>query len=271
MEDSVVSDQWRSRLFAALGGPPSVGIVLGSGLGDVASLLEPVGTWPYEAIAGLARPSAAGHAGRFLAGHVAGVPCLVAQGRLHLYEGHSLDTVTSIAERMLTCDLRLLILTNAAGGLHPDFQCGDVMAATDHINLMFRKPRVPQPQTVHTPVYDRALVDRAESVAVAHGFTIRRGVYAAMLGPSYETRAEYRMLRRLGADAVGMSTVPEALVARRRGVPVAALSVITNEARPDRPSRVSHEEVVDWSGRAVTRVRSVVAGLIAGAGLVTRR
>ena len=254
---------WADQLHHVLGGWPSIGIVLGSGLGSVADRVERLAEWPYETLPGLTAPSAAGHAGRLLAGRLASTPCLVAQGRLHLYEGHSVDAAIRLVQYLCSARITTLILTNAAGGLHPDYRQGDLMVVTDHLNLMFHAPRVEVSTRRHRPVYDQPLIEQMEAAAIACGFAVRRGVYAGVLGPTYETRAEYRMLRRLGADAVGMSTVPEALVASHHGLHVAALSVITNEAKPDRPQRVSHEEVVDWTGRAAQRVGNLLTTLVA--------
>lgn len=245
---------------------PRCGVILGSGQGHVAAAMQQVQQWSYRDLPGLPIPSASGHAGYLQYGYWQEQPCLVAQGRSHFYEGNSWDDVTSVCVLMISLGIRRLVLTNAAGGLNPQFRAGQIMVIRDHLNLMFRSGvREPGRASAQPFVYDSEWSDRVMLAAGENGVAVQQGVYAGVLGPNYETRAEYRMLRRLGADAVGMSTVPEAITAAHHGVRVLGLSVITNEARPDAPRVVSHEEVIDWAGRAESDLRVILEAAISAA------
>jgi purine-nucleoside phosphorylase len=195
------------------------------------------------------------------------------EGRCHLYEGYGLAQVCFPVRVLAALGIQALIVTNAAGGLNPDFSLGDVMRIDDHINLLgiagtFRcaasfPERQPRP---HTRLYDRELAQRAEAIARRADFPLRQGVYVAVSGPTYETRAEYRAFRRIGGDCVGMSTVPEVLTAVSLGVRVLGLSTITNVACPDAPKIVSSDEVVAVAATALPRVRQLLRGLLSRVG-----
>jgi purine-nucleoside phosphorylase len=229
-----------------------IGLVLGSGLGAFANELEESIAIPYGEIPGFARSTVEGHAGRLVSGKVAGVPVVVLQGRFHFYEGYALEEVTFPIRVLGLLGIKTLILTNAAGGLNNSFKQGALMMISDHLNLMGANPlrgandarfgtRFPD----LSDVYDREFQEAAMAEAQAMKLELKRGIYAALTGPSYETPAEIRMLRALGADAVGMSTVPEAIIARHMGIKVLGLSCITNMAAGvlDRP--IDHAEVME--------------------------
>jgi purine-nucleoside phosphorylase len=242
-----------ARTIRARGGDEArVGLVLGSGLGAFADDLEDASAIPYEEIPGFARSTVEGHAGRLVLGRVAGVPVVVQQGRFHFYEGYALEEVTFPVRVLGLLGIKSLVLTNAAGGLNNSFTQGALMLISDHLNLMGTNPLLgandPRFGTRFpdmSEVYDREYQEAASVEAHAMKIELKRGIYAALTGPSYETPAEIRMLRALGADAVGMSTVPEAIVARHMGVKVLGISCITNMAAGvlDRP--IDHAEVME--------------------------
>ncbi|HZH90822.1 MAG TPA: purine-nucleoside phosphorylase [Pyrinomonadaceae bacterium] len=237
---------------ARLGDEARVGLVLGSGLGAFADDLEDAVAIPYEEIPGFARSTVEGHAGRLVSGRVAGVPVIVQQGRFHFYEGYALDEVTFPVRVLGLLGIKSLVLTNAAGGLNNSFTQGALMLISDHLNLMGTNPLLgPNDSRFGTrfpdmsEVYDREFQEATSAEAHAMKIELKRGIYAALTGPSYETPAEIRMLRALGADAVGMSTVPEAIAARHMGIKVLGISCITNMAAGvlDRP--IDHAEVME--------------------------
>jgi len=243
--------------------------VLGSGLGSVGEAIELEAAIDYGDIPYFLRTTAVGHRGRLLCGRLAGVPVVAMQGRFHCYEGYSAEQATIPVRVMKALGTELLIVSNAAGGLDPNYACGDVMVIDDHINFMNRNPLVgvnddrlgPRFPDMSAP-YDRRLGERALAVARCENFVCHRGVYIAMLGPMYETRAEIRMLRFLGGDAVGMSTVPEVLVACHAGLRVLGLSTITNVCSPDVPHIASGEAVVAMAETARNKLRAIVAGVV---------
>jgi purine-nucleoside phosphorylase len=246
-----------------------VALILGSGLGALVDEFEDVVTWPFVDVPGFPQTAVAGHAGRLVIGRLEGRTAVALQGRFHLYEGHDADTVTLPVRVMLALGARTLIVTNAAGGINRSFRPGDLMLIEDHINLMSRNPLVGPVAAGDTrfpdmtDAYDGALRALAGRVARAQDVRLVAGVYAAVLGPSYETPAEIRMLERLGADAVGMSTVPEVIVARARGVPVLGVSLITNAAAGVTGEPLSHEEVVAAGVEARQRFSRLIRGIIA--------
>lgn len=247
---------------------PAAILVLGSGLGGLAEeVIDPVRI-PYEEIPGFPRSTVIGHAGALVVGIWEGVEVAVMQGRFHLYEGWDPGAVALPIRALHSLGARTLLLTNAAGGVRPGLKPGDLMLITDHLNLMGRNPLVGPVSGAEerfpdmTQAYDRAFVDVADEVALQLRIRLERGVYAAMLGPSYETPAEVRMLARLGADAVGMSTVPEVLVARALGLRVLGLSCITNLAAGIGHERLSHEEVMEVGQRVRERLASLVRGVL---------
>ncbi len=252
-------------------GRPLVGIILGTGLGSFVEQIEVERTIPFDRVPHFTRSTADGHDGRMVCGRVAGVPAVTMSGRCHLYEGYTADQVTRCVRLMKALGVEHLILSNASGGMNPGFCSGDVMVIADHINLMGRRfaaelRAIPCEVMEKKPpsYYCPQLVERAMASAREGGFSAHRGVYAAMTGPNYETRAEYRMLRAMGADAVGMSTVPEAIVAARCGLRVLALSTITNLCHPDRLLPARHEEVLAAAEAAEPKVRRMILDVIAG-------
>ena len=229
---------------------PLLGVVLGSGLGDFAATLEDAVSIPYTAIPGMPSSTVPGHAGKLCLGTSSGVPVACMQGRAHLYEGHDADRVTFAARLLAALGCHAVLLTNAAGGVAEGLSPGSLMLIVDHLNLTGRNPLVgPNDDRVGprfldlTSAYDPALCELARRAARDVGVSLAEGVYAAMFGPSYETPAEIRMLRTLGADAVGMSTVLEVIALRHRGVQVAAISCITNAAATSGGTKLTHEEV----------------------------
>ncbi|MFS8637518.1 MAG: purine-nucleoside phosphorylase [Gemmatimonadota bacterium] len=253
---------------------PRVMLVLGSGLGPLADELEDAVRIPYAEIPGFAPVTAEGHKGVFVAGTLEGVECLALQGRYHLYEGHPPEAVTLPVRVGAALGARTLIVTNAAGGLDPTFRAGDLMIIQDHINLMWRNPLIGPALDGEarfpdmSEPYDGELRRIAEEVASERGIRVVRGVYAALAGPSYETPAEIRMLRRFGADAVGMSTVPEVLVARALGIRVLGISLITNLAAGLSAQPLSHEEVLQAGVAAAGRFASLVRGVLLRIGVL---
>jgi purine-nucleoside phosphorylase len=254
------------------GWTPQVGIVLGSGLGALADEVDAVAAIPYAEIPGFAQSSVVGHAGRMVLGTLEGTRVLVMQGRLHYYEGHDLKQVTFPVRVMQALGTGTLILTNAAGGLNPNYRAGDLMLIEDHINLLGwggqnplmgpndpdLGPRFP----AMNPVYDPDLLRMAEESAASCNIPLRKGVYIIVAGPSYETSAELRLLRQWGADAVGMSTVHEAIVGRHGGMRVLGISNITNMALGDSKEPINHEEVLQVAEesrpRFVRLIREIV-------------
>ncbi len=222
------------------------GIVLGSGLGILAEAAEGMESFSFADFPELPAPKVEGHAGRFLVARFAGVPVLLAMGRSHLYEGHSARDVTAGIRLMAASGVTRLILTNAAGTLNPAHAPGQWMQIADHINLTGTSPLIGSPAFVDmSEVYSRRLRAHFASAAQAQGITLHEGVYAGVIGPQYETPAEIRMLSRLGADAVGMSTVLEAIQARALGMEVAGFSCLTNWAAGLSETPLSHAEVLE--------------------------
>jgi len=250
---------------------PRLAIVLGSGLGGVVELLdpEPRVVIPYREIPHIPVTSVAGHAGELVAGVASGIPALLLSGRAHAYEGWSHRVSTILLRACLSQGIGTLVVTNASGGINPAFDPGDVMLISDVINMSGDNPLAGPnldklgPRFVSmTDVFDAGLRARARAAAGRAGVTLEDGVYLMLPGPSYETRAELRMLRTLGADAVGMSTVPEVLVARHHGVRVLGFSLVTNKATPEMEGEVTHEEVLAMGPIGAARLVSVLAELL---------
>jgi purine-nucleoside phosphorylase len=241
----------------APGFAPKVGLILGSGLGGFADdFIEKI-VIPYSELPHFPGASVPGHAGRLVLGTVGGVPAVAMQGRVHFYEGFSPSQVVFPARALCALGIRALVVTNAAGGINPAFVPGDLMAITDHLNLAGWNaltgpnddrvgPRFPDLSAAYSPVLRALLLDSG----LRRGVRLREGVYACVTGPSYETPAEIRMLRLLGADAVGMSTAPEVVAAAHMGVPVAGISCITNLAAGIGHKPLSHEEVAETAAHA---------------------
>ncbi|HEX8310331.1 MAG TPA: purine-nucleoside phosphorylase [Chthoniobacteraceae bacterium] len=231
---------------------PQWAMVLGSGLAPLLEEVEIAATLSYEEVPGLPPSRVPGHAGRFVLGRLAGVPVIVAQGRVHLYEGYSAKEVTGGIRQMITWGARRVLLTNAAGTLHPKFLPGEWMMLNDHLNLTGTTPLLGGANFIDmTTTYAPAMRAHFSSAAAAEATPLHEGVYAGLLGPQYETPAEVRMLRTLGADAVGMSTVLEAIQARALGAEVVAFSCLTNWAAGIGAGALHHEEVL-ITGREAT-------------------
>jgi purine-nucleoside phosphorylase len=250
---------------------PRLVAVLGSGLGGVVELLDasPRVTVPYRDIPHVPGAGVEGHAGELVAGTVAGMPAMVLSGRAHPYEGYSHREATLLLRAVLALGPLTVVLTNAAGGLNPAFDPGDVMLITDHLNLSGDNPllgpnldRFGPRFPPMTDAYAPALRDAALESAARAGVELRQGVYVMLSGPSYETRAEMRMLRGLGADAVGMSTVHEVIVARHAGVDVLGFSLITNKATDDVETGATHEEVIEMGRIGAARLLAVLGELL---------
>jgi len=250
---------------------PRLALVLGSGLGNVVQLLDRDSrVWiPYGEIPHIPTAVVEGHAGELVAGMAAGIPTLILSGRAHPYEGWSQRHVTLLLRACLSLGISTVVLTNAAGGINPSFDPGDVMLITDTINFSGDNPlrgpnldRFGPRFLAMTDPLDRTLMDRAREAAERAGMTLREGVYLMLPGPSFETRAELRMLRTLGADAVGMSTVPEIIVARHHGARVLGFSLITNEATPEMTGEVTHEEVMAMGPLGAAHLMSILRELL---------
>jgi purine-nucleoside phosphorylase len=248
---------------------PDIAIVLGSGLGQLAGRLEGARRIPYAEITGFPRTTVVGHQGELVAGALGGKPLLVQSGRFHLYEGHSAETVALPVRVMAALGVRTLILTNAAGGIRRTFSRGALMMIADHVNLTFRNPLIGPvlPGEERFPdmsePYDRALRALAREVARERRIALEEGVYVQLLGPSYETPAEVRMVERFGADAVGMSTAVEVVAARARGMRCLAFSTITNPAAGTTSERLNHSEVMEVAARVAGDLESLVEGVVA--------
>ena len=251
---------------------PAAGIILGSGLGALADSAANATSVPYTAIPGMPAPAVTGHAGRLVVGEVEGVICTMLQGRAHFYEGHDMAQVTFGMRLLAALGVRTLVVTNAAGGINEAFRAGDVMLIADHLFLPgiagFHPLRGPndEPAGPRFPAmsdaYDLHLRRLARDAAAAAGVRCHEGVYAMVAGPSYETSAELRFLRAIGADAVGMSTCPEVVVARHRGLRVLGLSLIANLALPDQPEVLTHEAVVAACQQGAAGVEAIVRGVL---------
>jgi purine-nucleoside phosphorylase len=251
---------------------PIAGIILGSGLNDLADSVQQAVHISYSDLPNFPVSTVHGHAGRFVIGELEGKPVLVMQGRIHYYEGYSMGQVTLPVRVMQRLGIPNMIVTNAAGGVHPDFEPGDVMLITDQLNLMgmsglnplmgpnldeigARFPDMSQP-------YDSAYADLARKVAKENNILLREGVYAGLSGPSFESPADLRFLRLAGADAVGMSTVPEVIIARHGNMRVLGLSGISNKANLDGSTVTTHEEVIE-AGKVITpKVEKIIRGVL---------
>jgi len=256
-----------ARIVAAGGRRAEVGVVLGTGLGVLAERLAERFTMPAADTGWLAKSMATGHAGRLVCGTIGGVPVAILQGRVHGYEGFPPETLTRGVELLAALGARRLLLTNASGGLRPDMVSGELVVVTDHVDLVRRpwgealEPR--DEGRACAAFYDAALAELAVGAARRVDVVARKGVYAFLSGPSYETRAEYRMLRRIGADVVGMSTVPEVVAAARLGLPAAVCSVVTNVARPDAPDKTDAEDVCRMAASAAEGVWAILESIAA--------
>jgi purine-nucleoside phosphorylase len=247
---------------------PSIGVVLGSGLGAFADALEGAVAMPFAEIPHFPASTVVGHSGALVVGRSRGVPVAVMKGRVHFYEGYSLDQVVFPVRALGRLGVKTLVLTNAAGAINPAFAPGDLMVIEDHLNLLGNPLLGPNEEALGprfpdlSEAYDRGLRDVAEAACAAASVRCHRGVYVALTGPSYETPAEIRMFRTMGADAVGMSTAPEVVAARHAGMRVAGLSCLTNMAAgvTDRP--LDHREVLETGERVKAALLEVLARLV---------
>lgn len=255
---------------------PKIGLILGSGLSPLADEIEQADRIPYETIPNFPVSGVVGHAGQLVIGHLAGQSVLVMQGRTHFYEGYSMQHITLPVRAMSLLGIETLIVTNAAGGINPHFSAGDLMLIIDHLNIVgftgstplrgpnFEAfgPRFPS----MTQAYNRKLIKLARHIATEQGLKLQEGVYASLAGPAFETPAEIRYLQTIGADAVGMSTVPEVIVANHSGMRVLGISSITNVAITDydTDAETNHEEVLETGKLIVPRLMKLVRGVVAG-------
>ncbi len=251
---------------------PKVGVILGSGLGGATAAITDKVVIPYDQIPHVARSTAHGHFGQLVCGMLEGVPVVVMEGRQHAYEGYPLQQITFPVRVLQRLGAELLIVTNACGGLNPQYRSGDLMVIEDHINLIGDNPliginderlgpRFPDMSAPYTP----ALIDDALAVARRENFVAHRGVYVAVTGPNLETRAEYRFLRTIGADVVGMSTVPEVLVAVHAGLRVLGISVITDMCLPDALEVATVEHILATARSAEPKLRSIIVSAVRSA------
>lgn len=251
---------------------PRVGIILGSGLNDLAASVEDAVTIPYGELPLWPVSTVEGHAGRLVIGQLEGQPVLVMQGRVHYYEGYSMGQVTLPVRVMQRLGLEMMVVTNAAGGVNPDFVPGDVMLITDNLNLMGMSglnplmgpnldelgPRFPD----MSQVYDKELMKTARKIAAEAEITLREGIYCGLSGPSFESPADLRFLRLAGTDAVGMSTVPEVIVANHGGLRALGLSGISNKANLDGSTITTHQEVIE-AGKIITpKMEKIIRGVL---------
>lgn len=265
-------DEAQASIASSIKVQPRVGLILGSGLGGLADLVEDKAILPYTQIPHWPVSSIVGHAGQLVCGSLEGVPVMVMQGRTHFYEGYPIGRVTFPVRVMQRMGVEFVIITNAAGAIHPDYVPGDVMMITDHLNLVGmagmnplrgpnmdafgeRFPDMSQP-------YDAQLQQMAREVAAGAGISLWEGVYAWLAGPSFETPAELRFLRTIGADAVGMSTVPEVIVARHGKTRVLGFSGISNKANLDGSTVTTHQEVLEAGKMLVPKLTTLIRGVL---------
>ena len=253
-------------------GVPRVGLTLGSGLGNLAEMVKEPVSIPYNEIPGWPVSTIHGHAGRLVIGDLFGVNTMVMQGRVHYYEGYPMDVVTLPVRVMQRLGIGTLFLTNAAGAINPDYEPGDVMLLIDHINIIgmaglnpLRGPNLAEFGDRFPDMslpYDRELIALARSVARENNVTLHEGVYVCLSGPSFESPADLRFLQRIGADAVGMSTVPENIVARHGKMRVMGLSGISNKANLDGSTITTHEEVLEAGNLIVPKLTKIIRGVL---------
>jgi purine-nucleoside phosphorylase len=249
---------------------PHAGIILGTGLGHLADKIDVAASLDYEAIPDFPRSTSVSHRGRLVCGRLEGVPVVSMEGRFHQYEGYSLKQIALPVRVMKALGAKLLIVSQAAGGMNPHYRAGDVMIIDDHINLLGDNPLVgvnddrlgPRFPDMSAP-YDRRLIDKGLEIARREDFVVHRGVMVAVTGPSLETRAEYRYLRQIGADVVAMSTVPEVIVAVHAGLRVFGMSVVTDMCFPDALKPADIQEIIAIANAAEPKLRALVCGVLA--------
>lgn len=248
---------------------PEVGIILGTGLGGLVNELEISHRIPYEFIPNFPVSTVDGHHGQLIFGTMSGKNIVALQGRFHYYEGYSMQELTFPVRVMRFLGIELLVLSNASGGLHPDFEIGDVMIIEDHINLMKDNPLIGKNESeigMRFPdmsnAYDPALVRKALQIGDKLKIGLKKGVYVAVSGPTYETPAEYRYIRIIGGDAVGMSTVPEVIAARHMGLRCFAVSIISDLGVPGKIVEISHQHVIDAASAAEPKMTQLLRELL---------
>lgn len=250
---------------------PQAGIILGTGLGPLVQQIRVEATFDYSEIPHFLRSTATSHRGRLVCGMLQGVPVMAMEGRFHKYEGYALKDITLPVRVMRHLGAELLVVTNACGGMNPYYRCGDIMVIDDHINLLGDNPLFginddrlgPRFPDMCRP-YDPVLVERALEVGRKNNFAVHQGVFVAVAGPCLETRAEYRMLRLMGADVVGMSTVPEVIVAAHCGLRVVGFSIVTDMCLPDALEPADVPKIIATANAAEPQLRTLVMGVLAG-------
>ena len=251
---------------------PQTALILGSGLGALADKIEDATVLPYASILNFPTSHVAGHAGNLVLGRIGNTPVAALAGRAHLYEGWSPQQATFPLRCLHALGCKTLLVSNASGGINPRFVSGQVVAIDNHIDRMQMSPfRAEEWQRDslesgqlhrHANPYDPQLIAQAQAIAIELGFALATGTYLATLGPTYETRAEYRMFAKMGADMVGMSTVPEVALANQLGMRTLAFSIVTNVAKPDAPTKTEHSEVLDWSQRAQSQLIPLIQRML---------
>jgi purine-nucleoside phosphorylase len=248
---------------------PEIGIILGTGLGGLVDEIEVHQAIPYEFIPNFPVSTVDGHQGQMIFGKMGGVSIVAMQGRFHYYEGYTMQELTFPVRVMKFLGIRLLLLSNASGGVNPDFEVGDIMVINDHINLMKDNPLIGQNEEgigTRFPdmsnAYDQELIRKAFEIARAENIKLQEGVYAAVSGPTYETPAEYRYIRLIGADAVGMSTVPEVIAARHMNLRCFAVSIISDLGVPGKIVEISHKHVIDAASAAEPVMTRLIKALV---------
>lgn len=248
---------------------PEIGIILGTGLGGLVNDIEVKYTIPYQDIPNFPVSTVEGHSGKLMIGYLGGKAVMAMQGRFHFYEGYSMQELTFPVRVMKAMGIHTLCVSNASGGVNPKFEIGEIMLITDHINLFPTNPLIGQnhkslgPQFLDmSEVYDKKMIKKAEEIAKKNDIRIAKGVYAAVTGPCFETPAEYKYFRSIGADTVGMSTIPEAIVARHGGMKVFGISIITDLGVEGKIIEVSHEEVQLIAAAKASKISFIVKELV---------
>ena len=261
---AAIRSQWQTS--------PRAGIILGTGLGNLVDQIDVEASIDYETIPHFLRATATSHRGRLVCGTLQGVPVMVMEGRFHFYEGYSLKQITLPVRVMKRMGAEMLVVSNACGGMNPQYHCGDIMVIDDHINLIGDNPLIginddrlgPRFPDMSAP-YAPQFIESAHRIARRHDFVLHRGVFVAVAGPNLETRAEYRFLRTIGADVVGMSTVPEVIVAAHCRLPVVGFSVVTDICFPDALEVADVDKIIATANAAEPRLRCLVTEIVAEA------
>ncbi len=259
------------HLLSIVGEQHEVGIILGTGLGDLVSEIEVTHSLAYEDIPNFPVSTVEGHSGKLIFGSLGGKRVVALQGRFHYYEGYSMNEVVFPVRVMKFLGIKTLVVSNASGGVNPDFEIGDIMLMDDHINLFGDNPLIgknmdelgPRFPDMSEP-YDRSLIKKVQDIAKENSIDIQQGSYAGLSGPTLETPAEYNYVRAIGADTVGMSTVPEVIAARHMGIPCVGFSIITDLGIPGKIIEMTHEIVQEVAKKSTPKVTKIVKDLIQG-------